>query len=240
MTHYRLVILAAICAGSLVTLQAQTRRDFGSTRSPRHDPAPMVSSPSRDGGRVQDQPMPQPPPPRVEPQPILVVHPDPVPVYIEGGTDIVLLPVAEVPGIPAREKTTVRFPVMGAEILDRWSRNDCSGYDFEDMEVVPFNDDDADLRFDGLTDAFLVPTDTDIQDLGVSSGIREGLRVRKDGWATDKRFQAIAGHQYALWRWNGDLAKLYVQEVFDDGVVFDWMPAGSLPRRAADAHPFGR
>jgi hypothetical protein len=129
---------------------------------------------------------------------------------------------------------------MGAEILDRWNRSDCSGYDFEDAEVLPFNDDDADLYFDGLGNAFRVPTDTDIQDLGVSSGIREELRVKKDGWAADKRFQAIAGHQYALWRWNGELVKVYVHEVLDGGVVFDWMPAGSLSRQAADTPPFGR
>jgi hypothetical protein len=239
MKPHRLCFLMIVCLIAFGTVQSQTRRDFGSSRSPHSDPSPTVPPAPRDEGRREKPATPAPtPPPRVNVQPVIVVSPSPSPVVIDGGGEFVLVPVAGPPVQPVREK--VRFPVMGAEILDRWSRSDCSGYDFDGIDVVDFNDNNADVFFDALGERLRVPTDTDIQDLGPSRGITEALRIDRGGWKQEKNAPVVAGHQYAIWRWNGDCVRIFVQEVYDTGVVFDWMPAGTTPRAVADGRLFGR
>lgn len=239
MKSHRLCFLMIVCLMALGTLYSQARREIGPSRSPHSDPSPTAPPAPRDAGRREQPATPAPlPPPRVDVQPVIVVSPPSPPVFIDGGGGVVLLPVGGTPVMPVREK--VRFPMMGAEILDRWYRSECSGYDFDGMEVVEFNDDDADVFFDGLGGRLRVPTDTDIQDLGASKGITETLRIERGGWKHEKNVPVIGGHQYAIWRWNGDCVKIFVQEVYDNGVVFDWMPAGTTPRAIADGRLFGR
>jgi hypothetical protein len=174
------------------------------------------------------------------PAPIIVVSPPVVVVGPSGDIDITDFPSAESPGLREREEPAARFPVMGAEVFDRWIEPESAGYSFEDNSVEEFNDDDVDLMYDGQAKIMKVPTDTDIQDLGPSNGVKEGLRIDKYGWAPLKSVEVNNHHQYALWLWNGDLVKLYVQEIRDDDLVFDWMPGGSMTRRLAEDQVFGR
>lgn len=241
-----LMMLFAL-SGGILTLQAQTRHDIGRTRSPNPAPAPTVSTPSREPVRSDRpvQPSPPSPPPSVPapvavPSPVIVVSPPVVVVVPTGGTDIVGTPLAGSAGLPEREEPAVRFPMMGVEISDCWTEPDFAGYNFEDNTVVQFNDDDVDLSYDGRLKRINVPSDTDIQDLGTSNSVKEGLRIDKDGWASMKSVEVKDHHQYAVWLWDGDVVKVYVKEIHDDGFLFDWMPGAAMARSPAGGQLFGR
>ncbi len=246
-------ILCVVLAGSALTLEAQSRRTTGSTREDQH-PAPSASTSSRGDQRSHEPASPPqrqdppPPPARQDPPPRPVQstvpaspsHPHPVGgAPIEGpGPVVILSPVS--PAISATAEPVPLWPVAGTEILDRLADPENSGYNFGDGEIVAFDDDGADVYFESQDSLLRAADDTDVQDLGVSTGVTEDLRVRKDGWATARAVRVQPGHQYAVWRWNGDVVCLYVREVVDGAVVFDWMPGRAIERTPLQGPIFGR
>jgi hypothetical protein len=233
----QLLLVTLLLAGSAIVLDAQTRRTVGSTREDQHPASP---SPSRGEERPpQSPPAVQPPPPPVNPPPPprpvnpapppgppVIFHPGPG-VPVEGTAPVIIL--EPVPA-PVTATTEVMWPVTGTEILDRLADPASGGYSFDDGEVVAFNDDASDLYFEAEGALLHTADDTDIQDLGEARSVREGLRVDRNGWEVRKEVQVQPGHQYAVWRWNGEVIRLYVQEVLDDAILFDWMPVGSIER----------
>jgi hypothetical protein len=158
---------------------------------------------------------------------------------IEGSGPVVILsPVSPTVSSPA--ESVPLWPVAGTEILDRLIDPENSGYNFGDEEIVAFDDDGADVFYESQDSLLRAADDTEIQDLGVSTGVSEDLRVRKNGWATGRTVRVHLGHQYAVWRWNGDVVRLYVQEVGEGAVVFDWMPGRAMERTALQGPIFGR
>lgn len=244
-------IVCVVLAGSALTLEAQSRRTTGSTREDQH-PASSSSASSRGEQRSHEpasQPQrqdPPPPPPRQDPpsQPVRhappVVPPHPVGgVPIEGSSPVVILaPVS--PAVSAPLESVPLWPVVGTEIVDRLTDPGNSGYNFGDGEIVAFDDDGSDVYYESQDSLLRAADDTDVQDLGASTGVSEDLRVRKDGWVTGRAVRVQPGHQYAVWRWNGDVVRLYVQEVGDGAVVFDWMPGRAMERTALQGPIFGR
>jgi hypothetical protein len=241
----RLVFLVTlILAGSAIVLDAQTRRTVGSTREDQH-PASSSPSSSRGEQRTPDPPSPPPsPPPPANPGPVLPPRP-PVIVYptpgipIEGTAPLIIVQPVLAP-ITVTKEATPMWPVIGTEILDRLTDPDNGGYDFEDGEVVAFDDDGADVYYESEGSLLRVADDSDIQDLGPAKSAREDLRVNRDGWEVRKAITVQQGHQYAMWRWNGDVVRLYVQEVLDDAIVFDWMPGRTIERTGVKGPIFGR
>jgi hypothetical protein len=146
--------------------------------------------------------------------------------------------VVEVAPVTVPRESVPRWPVVGTELVDRLIDAGASGYSFEDGEVVPFNNSDADLFVEA--DRLRAADDCDIQDLGPAKNVKEDLRVAKTGWEISREVEVQAGHQYAVWLWNGDCVRVFVQEVVDDGVVFDWMPGRSIERTALKGPLFGR
>jgi hypothetical protein len=244
--------VSLVLAGSALTLEAQSRRTTGPTREDQH-PA-SSSAPSSRGEERSREPVsppqrPDPPaPPRHDPppQPVQATgpvgppHPHPVggvPIEVSGPA-VILVPVS--PAVSSPVDAIPLWPVGGVEIVDRLADPDNSGYNFGDGEIVAFNDDGADVYYESPDSLLRAADDTDVQDLGVSTGVSEDLRVRKDGWATGKSARLQAGHQYAIWRWNGDVVRLYVQEIVDGAVVFDWMPGRAMERTALQGPIFAR
>ncbi len=241
-------IVCVVLAGSALSLEAQSRRTTGSTREDQH-PASSSSTSSRGEQRSHEpasQPQRQDPPPRQDPpsQPVRpalpVVPPYPVGgVPIEGsGSVVILSPIS--PAVSAPAESVPLWPVAGTEILDRLTDPENSGYNFGDGEIVAYDDGGADVYYESQDSLLRAADDTDVQDLGVSTGVSEDLRVRKDGWATGRVVRVQAGHQYAVWRWNGDVVRLYVQEVGGGAVVFDWMPGRAMERTALQGPIFER
>ncbi len=235
------IVLSLILAGSVLTLNAQTRRTTGQTREDQH---PASSSTSRGEQRAPEPAAPpqhhDPPPQPVQPAPPERPHPHPVGgVPIEGtGPVVILAPVS--PAVPAAEVTAPMWPVLGTEIADRMADPANSGYRFDDGEVVVYDDEEADVYYESQDSLLRAADDTEIQDLGVAGSVREDLRVRTDGWATGGVVRVQPGHQYAVWRWNGDVVRLYVQEIVDGAVVFDWMPGRAIERTGAKGPIFER
>ncbi len=241
-------IVCMVLAGSALSLDAQSRRTTGSTREDQH-PASPSSGTSRGDQRSHEpasQPQRQDPPPHpdppshpVRPSPPVVPPPPVGGVPIEGSGPVVILsPVS--PAVSSPEESVPLWPVTGTEILGRLIDSENSGYNFGDEEIVAFDDDGADVFYESQDSLLCAADDTDIQDLGVSTGVSENLRVRKDGWATGRTVRVQPGHQYAVWRWNGDVICLYVQEVGEGAVVFDWMPGRAMERTALQGPIFGR
>jgi hypothetical protein len=255
----RRLLLLVLVVTTAAFLDAQTRR-IGSTRE---DQTPAPSSSTRGEQRGAEttppptrpvNPVPtNPPPPQ---RPVGPVHPTPAPPPSPvwpapppadpppgGGVLFDAEPVsvvveASLYSVSIPREVASRWPIVGTELVDRLTDAQNSGYNFEDGEVVPFNDSDADLYCEG--NLLRAADDCDIQDLGPAKGIREDLRVKKDGWATRRAVEVESGHQYAVWRWNGDCVRIFVQEVLDDGVVFDWMPRLPIERTKLDGPLFGR
>jgi hypothetical protein len=144
------------------------------------------------------------------------------------------------PAAPAAEETAPLWPVAGTEILDRVADPENSGYSFSDGEAVAFNDDDMDAYYESADSLLCVADDSDIEDLGPSKSVCEDLRVDRNGWEVDKAVKVQPGHAYAVWCWDGKVVRLYVQQVLDDALVFDWMPARSIERIDAKGPMFGR
>jgi hypothetical protein len=229
-------VIVVSLVGSLTGLTAQTRRTVGTTREDQH-PATSTSTPPRGEQRAPD-PAPPPQPPQ---QPTGPAHP----TRPTGGVLIEVAPppvIFEpvVPGaLPAKESAPL-WPVAGTEILDRVGDPGNAGYNFEDEQVVSFNDDDMDVYYESEDSLLCVADDSDIEDLGPAKSVREDLRVDRDGWEVDKAVEVQPGHSYAIWCWDGQVVRLYVQKVLDDAVVFDWMPARSIERIDAKSPIFGR
>ncbi len=241
-------IVCMVLAGSALSLEGQSRRTTGSTREDQHPASPSSTS-SRGEQRSQEpvsQPQRQDPPPHQDPpshpvRPAPPVFPPPpvVGVPIEGSGPVVILsPVSPTVSSPA--ESVPLWPVTGTEILDRLIDPENSGYNFGNEEIVAFDDDGADVFYESQDSLLRAADDTDVQDLGVSTGVSEDLRVRRDGWATGRTVRVHPGHQYAVWRWNGDVVRLYVQEVGEGAVVFDWMPGRAMERTALQGPIFGR
>ncbi len=238
------LIVSMVLAVSALTLEAQTRRTIGSTREDQH-PASSSSSTSRGEQRSPDPASPpqhqNPPPPPVQTTGPGGPHPHHTGpgVPVEGDDAVVFLaPIS--PAVTVVTNSVPLWPVMGTEILDRVTDPENSGYSFGEGDVVAFNDGGADVYYESQDSLLRAADDSDIQDLGAAGDVREDLRVRKDGWVTGRAVQVQPGRQYAVWRWNGDVIRLYVQQIVDDAIVFDWMPGRSIERTAARGPIFGR
>ncbi len=239
----RVLLLVLFLAVAVFAVNAQ-RRTTGQTREDQH-PASSTSTSPRGEQRAPDPPPPpqhhDPPPPPVQGTvPAPPPHPYPVGGYpIEGTAPVVILvPVS--PDVPEASEPVAMWPVVGTEIIDRLIDPGNSGYRFDREEVVPFNDDAADVYYEAQDSLLHVADDSDIQDLGVAGSVREDLRVPRNGWVTGRAVEVHAGHQYAVWRWNGEIVRLYIQQVVDDAVVFDWMPGRSMERTGVKGPIFGR
>jgi hypothetical protein len=160
-------------------------------------------------------------------------------VPIEGTPAVTIVETVYSSPTPARESEPM-WPVVGTEIADRVSDPANGGYNFEDGEVVAFNDDDADVYFESEDSVLHAADDCDIQDLGPSMRVREDLRVDRGNWDVRRALAVQRDHQYAIWRWNGDVVRLLVREIGGGTIVFDWMPARPIKRTGPEGPVFGR
>jgi hypothetical protein len=107
-----------------------------------------------------------------------------------------------------------------------------SGYDFSAYLVLPYDDKNTDFFFekDANNGQFYlnVWSDADIQDMGATSNIYDISYAPLSGWVplvqgeNVKYTKAIIGHTYVIWTWNNHFAKVRINSITGQRMVFDW------------------
>ena len=64
--------------------------------------------------------------------------------------------------------------------------------------------------------------DNDIQDFGHIDSIDDIDDIPLNGWSQTGKVKAIAGHGYIIWTKNNHFAKIKINSIHDDHIVFDW------------------
>lgn len=225
-------LLLAILLLAYSSALAQTRRDIGSTRSSGTREAAPPASSTRDDGR-NAKPAATSPAPSPSPQPSSAPAPAFIPVSTGGVmVDAPIPPTIPVPAPSSGASYEIVSPIREVELSNRYEFPGFSGYDFSEEEVVSFSAEDMDMYFECSEDQYRmhVSTDTDIQDLGPASSVRENLRVREWGWSVSRSTALEAGHQYFVWLWDGSSRKFFVKDAWSGGVLLDWMPGQAFSR----------
>jgi hypothetical protein len=101
---------------------------------------------------------------------------------------------------------------------------DNAGYSFRKYLVVPYDNDLADFFFENYNGTFYLDVwdDTDIQDMGLTNDIYDIAEAPVSGWSDLKEARAVPGHTYVIWTWDNHFAKVRINSITRDRVVFDW------------------
>lgn len=109
-----------------------------------------------------------------------------------------------------------------------------SGYDFSEYAVVPYdayNDDfSSDFFFENYNGTYYLNVweDTDIQDMGYTDSFLDISYAPLSGWVelvpeeNVKYTIAEVGHTYVIWTWDGHYAKIRLNAIANDRLIFDW------------------
>jgi hypothetical protein len=119
---------------------------------------------------------------------------------------------------------TPRPEGVGVVLIDTSTARSLSGYGFAQYSVLSCYDKNTDIF---LVDAhgrlyIQVWSDTDIQDMGYTSSLDAISASPTEGWAPSKSAEAIMGHTYVIWTVDDYYAKVRVQNVTTNRIVFDW------------------
>ncbi|GAB6282199.1 MAG: hypothetical protein STSR0008_09430 [Ignavibacterium sp.] len=109
-------------------------------------------------------------------------------------------------------------------IYDYRNYPNSSGYYFAENLVVPYNTDSTDFFFENFEGTFYLDVwdDTDIQDMGATENIYDIPQAPDNGWSSTKDAIAIVGHTYVIWTWDNHFAKIRVNNITPERIVFDW------------------
>lgn len=119
---------------------------------------------------------------------------------------------------------TPRPEGFGQAIFDYLQFPKNSGYDFSTYSVVPYDDLSADFFFENYEGTFYLDVwnDSDIQDLGKTSDIYDITYAPSTGWSSTKDVIAKVGHTYVIWTWDNHFAKIRIENITNERLVFDW------------------
>ncbi len=114
----------------------------------------------------------------------------------------------------------------GANVMI-WSRDQfphLSGFDFNTASVVPYSQASCDFyldRRDGLL-GIAVPTGNLVLDFGPIPNFDVIDEAPLDGWDPDGWVPVTPGHGYVFYMSDNHFAKIWVVELGEDAMVFDW------------------
>jgi len=123
---------------------------------------------------------------------------------------------------------------LNQAIFDYLRFPDNSGYDFDEYLVVPFdandNDQSADFFFENFEGTYYLNVwdDTDIQDMGFTESFLNVTYAPIDGWVpivegeNVKYTEVEVGHTYVVWTWDNHYAKVRVNAILGERIIFDW------------------
>lgn len=107
---------------------------------------------------------------------------------------------------------------------------DVSGYDFSEYVVLPFDDLEADFFFEYYQGAYYITVwqENDIQDMGATYDIYDVSEAPLSGYVplyddeNVKYEEAIVGHTYVVWTYDNNFAKIRINQILNDKLIFDW------------------
>lgn len=101
---------------------------------------------------------------------------------------------------------------------------DNGGFSFTSYTTVPYDSKSADFFFENYNDTLFIDVwnDSDIQDMGPTQDIYDIPYAPSEGWSPTKDAIAIPGHTYVIWTWDNHYAKIRVNSLTRDRMVFDW------------------
>jgi hypothetical protein len=119
---------------------------------------------------------------------------------------------------------TPRPEGVGVVLIDTSTARNLSGYGFAQYSVLSCYDKNTDIFFVKSFGRLYIQvwSDTDIQDMGYTSSLDEISSSPTLGWAPSKSSEAIVGHTYIIWTVDDNYAKIRVQSVAANRIVFDW------------------
>jgi hypothetical protein len=119
---------------------------------------------------------------------------------------------------------TPRPEGFGVALMDTSTARSVSGYGFKQYRVLSCYDINADIFIVSAHGRLYLRVwpDTDIQDMGFTSSLDEISASPTEGWAPSKSAEAVVGHTYVVWTADDNYAKVRVQNVTANRIVFDW------------------
>lgn len=224
MKHAFFLVAILLCCSLPAGAQ---RRDVGNAgRGSALSEPGHAERPARTEQRDNDTPPPSPPPQR--PHPIALPPVNCGGVFVEGPSVVVVAQATE--EIPPE----IEEPNQ-AVLRDCNGFPDMAGFDFSAGEVVACGDEGVDLYFRVSDDEaeFVVPDDTDIQDVGERAERRCDFPPRV-GWASERRVPVVVDHCYILWSWDNKRYAFWVTALGEDRVAIEWKELEGGARVAAD------
>lgn len=115
-------------------------------------------------------------------------------------------------------------------VFDFFKFPESAGYDFSRYEIVEYNSLEADFFFENYEGTLWINVwaDTDIQDMGETYDIYDVTWAPEDGWVplqpdeNVKYVQAREGHTYVIWTNTNNFAKIRIDQLTPERMVFDW------------------
>ena len=125
---------------------------------------------------------------------------------------------------------TPRPEGFGNRIYDFWYFPEISGYNFAAYQITSFDSDYTDFFFENDDGYFYINVweDTDVQDMGWTNSIYEISSAPLEGWveqnpgANVKYTRAYTGHTYIIWTWDNHFAKIRIESINENRMIFDW------------------
>ncbi len=107
---------------------------------------------------------------------------------------------------------------------------DISGYDFSAFEVIPFDALETDVFFEYYQGAYYLTVwqENEIQDMGATYDIYDVTEAPLSGYApmfegeNVKYEEAVVGHTYVIWTFENNFAKIRINQILNDKIIFDW------------------
>ncbi|MDZ7765147.1 MAG: fibronectin type III domain-containing protein [Melioribacteraceae bacterium] len=127
-------------------------------------------------------------------------------------------------------KDTPRPEGYNRAIFEYISYPEKSGYDFSDYSITPYNSEYADFFFEEYNGVYYINVwwDTDLQDMGATYDIYDVTEAPVNGWIplhedeNVKYTEAIPGHTYVIWTYDDHYAKVRINSIQGNMMVFDW------------------
>ncbi len=133
----------------------------------------------------------------------------------------------EVYGVPRPEG-------MNQSVFDYIKFPASAGYDFSEYQIGSYNEvtDDysADFFFENFEGTFYLNVwdDSDIQSMGSTNNIYDIIYAPLTGWVplvegeNVKYIEARVGHTYVVYTWDNHFAKVRINAITNERVIFDW------------------
>jgi len=101
-----------------------------------------------------------------------------------------------------------------------------SGYDLSEESPCSYDSQNADFYFDYNDvdqEGYLVAVNyAEIQDMGYTESLDDINWAPYDGWDPDGIVRVVPGHSYVIWTGDNHFAKIRVNVLRDNFIIFDW------------------